>query len=133
MQDRAFKNPKIEFIWNAVVEEVLGEGKVSGVRIKDVQTGQERTLDCGGLFIAIGHTPNTSIFEGHLDMDDNGYLLVEPGTTNTNVPGVFAAGDVTDHIYRQAVTAAGMGCMAALDAERFIVHSESGHEAARKE
>jgi thioredoxin reductase (NADPH) len=133
MQDRAFKNPKIEFIWNAVVEEVLGEGKVSGVRIKDVQTGQERTLDCGGLFIAIGHTPNTSIFEGHLDMDDNGYLLVEPGTTNTNVPGVFAAGDVTDHIYRQAVTAAGMGCMAALDAERFIVHSESGHEAARME
>ena len=130
MQDRAFKNPKIEFIWNSVVDEVLGNGKVSGVRLKDVKTGVERTLACGGLFIAIGHTPNTEIFRGHVAMDENGYLLVESGTTRTNVPGVFAAGDVADHVYRQAVTAAGMGCMAALDAERFLVHSETGHEAA---
>jgi thioredoxin reductase (NADPH) len=132
MQDRAFQNPRIEFIWNSVVEEVLGEDKVSGVRLKDVTTGAKSTLDCGGLFIAIGHTPNTSIFEGHLEMDENGYLLVEPGTTRTNVAGVFAAGDVSDHVYRQAVTAAGMGCMAALDAERFLVHSESGRQPVRK-
>lgn len=132
MQDRAFKNPKIEFVWNAVVDEVLGDGKVSGVRLQDVNTGATRTLAAGGLFIAIGHTPNTEIFKGHLNMDANGYLLVEPGSTRTNLPGVFAAGDVTDHVYRQAVTAAGMGCMAALDAERFLVHSESAHEAARK-
>jgi thioredoxin reductase (NADPH) len=120
MQDRAFKNPKIEFIWNAVVREVIGEGKVSGVRLRDVVTGTERTLDCGGLFIAIGHTPNTAIFKGHLEMDENGYLRVTPGGTRTNIPGVFAAGDVADHVYRQAVTAAGMGCMAALDAERYL-------------
>ena len=120
MQDRAVANPKIEFVWNSVVSEVIGDKKVSGVRLKDVVTGRERTLDCGGLFIAIGHTPNTEIFKGHLDMDENGYLLVAPGTTRTNVPGVFAAGDVADHVYRQAVTAAGMGCMAALDAERHL-------------
>ncbi|HEU4364868.1 MAG TPA: thioredoxin-disulfide reductase [Candidatus Krumholzibacteria bacterium] len=133
MQDRAFKNPKIEFIWNSVVDEVLGDGKVSGVRLKNVKTGAGRTLACGGLFVAIGHTPNTEIFRGYVAMDENGYLLVESGTTRTNVPGVFAAGDVADHVYRQAVTAAGMGCMAALDAERFLVHSETGREAARKE
>jgi thioredoxin reductase (NADPH) len=133
MQDRARNHPKIEFVWNAVVDEVLGDGKVSGVRLRDVNTGRTRTLECGGLFIAIGHTPNTAIFKGHLEMDPNGYLTVEPGSTRTSVPGVFAAGDVTDHVYRQAVTAAGMGCMAALDAERYLVHSESGHEAARKE
>jgi thioredoxin reductase (NADPH) len=120
MQDRAFKNPKIEFIWNTVVSEVVGEGKVSGARLKDVVTGKERTLDCGGLFVAIGHTPNTSVFKGQLDMDDNGYLIIAPGSTATNVPGVYAAGDVADHVYRQAVTAAGMGCMAALDAERYL-------------
>ncbi len=121
MQDRALKNPKIEFIWNSVVSEVIGDGKVAGVRLKDVTTGKERTLDCGGLFVAIGHTPNTSLFKGMVKMDENGYLIVEPGTSRTNVAGVFAAGDVADHVYRQAVTAAGMGCMAALDAERFLV------------
>jgi thioredoxin reductase (NADPH) len=120
MQDRAFKNPKIKFIWNAVVTHVEGDKKVSGVRLKDVVTGAERTLDCGGLFIAIGHTPNTEIFKGQLTMDESGYLIVEPGSSQTNVPGVFAAGDVADHVYRQAVTAAGMGCMAALDAERYL-------------
>ncbi|HET6349048.1 MAG TPA: thioredoxin-disulfide reductase [Candidatus Krumholzibacteria bacterium] len=125
MQDRAFANPKIEFVWNSVVEEVLGEKKVSGVRLRNVVTGTERTLECSGLFIAIGHTPNTAVFNGHLGMDENGYLLVDSGTTRTNVPGVFAAGDVTDHVYRQAVTAAGMGCMAALDAERYLVAADA--------
>jgi thioredoxin reductase (NADPH) len=120
MQDRAFKNPKIKFIWNTVVTHVEGDKKVSGVRLKDVVTGAERTLDCGGLFIAIGHTPNTEIFKGQLAMDENGYLLVESSSSKTNVKGVFAAGDVADHVYRQAVTAAGMGCMAALDAEHFL-------------
>jgi thioredoxin reductase (NADPH) len=120
MQDRAFKNPKIKFIWNTVVEHVEGEKKVSGVRLRDVVTGQERTLECSGLFIAIGHTPNTEVFKGQLDMDENGYLIVEAGSSKTNVAGVFAAGDVADHVYRQAVTAAGMGCMAALDAERYL-------------
>jgi thioredoxin reductase (NADPH) len=120
MQDRAFKNPKIKFVWNTVVTDVEGEGKVSGVRLRDVVTGKEHTLDCSGLFVAIGHTPNTEIFKGQLAMDENGYLLVEPGSSKTNVPGVFAAGDVADHVYRQAVTAAGMGCMAALDAERYL-------------
>jgi thioredoxin reductase (NADPH) len=120
MQDRAFANPKIEFIWNSEVDDVMGDKKVSAVHLKDLVTGAERTLECGGLFIAIGHTPNTAVFAGQLDMDEGGYLLVAPGTTRTNIPGVFAAGDVTDHVYRQAVTAAGMGCMAALDAERFL-------------
>jgi thioredoxin reductase (NADPH) len=120
MQDRAFANPKIEFIWNSVVEEVFGDQKVKAVKLHDIVSGASRMLECGGLFIAIGHTPNTEIFKGHLDMDENGYLIVEPGTTRTNLPGVFAAGDVTDHVYRQAVTAAGMGCMAALDAERYL-------------
>lgn len=120
MQDRAFKNPKIKFIWNSAVEHVEGDKKVSGVRLRDVVTGNVQTLDCGGLFIAIGHTPNTEIFKGQLAMDENGYLTVEPGTSKTNVAGVFAAGDVADHVYRQAVTAAGMGCMAALDAERYL-------------
>jgi len=125
MQDRAFANPKIEFIWNSVVEDVLGDKKVSGVLLRDIVTNATRTIDCGGLFIAIGHTPNTQVFKGQLEMDENGYLTVEAGSTRTNVPGVFAAGDVTDHVYRQAVTAAGMGCMAALDAERFL----AGHGA----
>jgi thioredoxin reductase (NADPH) len=125
MQDRAFKNPKIEFIWNTVVAEVVGDGKVRGVRLRDVVSGKERTLDCGALFVAIGHTPNTAVFSGQLEMDENGYIVVAPGGTATSVPGVFAAGDVSDHVYRQAVTAAGMGCMAALDAERYL--SSQGH------
>ena len=127
MQERAIQNPKIEFVWDSVVDEILGDGKVSGVKLNNVKTGESRTLECGGVFIAIGHTPNTAIFKGHLDMDESGYLLVKPGSTRTNVAGVFAAGDVADHVYRQAVTAAGMGCMAALDAERFLVHAEVAH------
>ncbi len=122
MQDRAFANPKIEFIWDSVVDEVVGDDKVAGVRLKNIKTGDVKSLDTGGLFIAIGHTPNTSIFKGVLDMDANGYLTIEPGSTRTSVAGVFAAGDVTDHVYRQAVTAAGMGCMSALDAERYLTH-----------
>jgi len=124
MQDRAFKNPKIKFVWNTVVTQVEGDKKVTGVRLKDIVTGQERTLDCSGLFVAIGHTPNTEIFKGQLAMDENGYLIVESGSSKTNVAGVFAAGDVADHVYRQAVTAAGTGCMAAIDAERFLAHEE---------
>jgi thioredoxin reductase (NADPH) len=125
MQDRAFANPKIEFVWNSVVEDVLGDKKVNAVKLRNVVTGAISTIECSGLFIAIGHTPNTEVFRGQLDMDENGYLIVQPGTTQTNVVGVFAAGDVTDHVYRQAVTAAGMGCMAALDAERYL----AGHGA----
>lgn len=120
MQERAFNNEKIEFVWDSAVEEVLGDEKVSGVRIKNLKNGEETTLDCGGFFVAIGHTPNTDIFEGQLDMDKNGYLITHPSNTKTNIEGVFAAGDVTDHVYRQAVTAAGLGCMAALDAERLL-------------
>jgi thioredoxin reductase (NADPH) len=120
MQERADKNEKIEFIWDTGVEEVLGEEKVAGVRLKNLKTGKESTLECGGFFVAIGHTPNTSIFKDKLEMDDNGYLITDPGSTKTGVEGVFAAGDVADHVYRQAVTAAGLGCMAALDAERFL-------------
>jgi thioredoxin reductase (NADPH) len=122
MQDRAFKNPKIEFVWNAEVQDVLdgGQGKVTAVRLRDVATGRitERPVD--GLFIAIGHQPNTTIFQGQVELLPNGYIKVRPGTAETSVPGVFAAGDVQDHIYRQAVTAAGSGCMAALEAERYL-------------
>ena len=120
MQERAFNNDKIEFIWNSTVAEVVGDENVQGVQLKNVESGDERLLNVEGLFVAIGHTPNTRIFEGQLKMDESGYLLVRPGSTVTEVPGVFAAGDVTDHVYRQAVTAAGMGCMAALDAERYL-------------
>jgi thioredoxin reductase (NADPH) len=122
MQERAFKNPKIEFLWNSVVEDIADPalGKVIGVRLRNLATGErtERAID--GLFIAIGHEPNTAIFNGHLDLLPNGYIKVVPGTTQTSVPGVFAAGDVSDYTYRQAVTAAGTGCMAALEAERYL-------------
>jgi thioredoxin reductase (NADPH) len=119
MQDRAFANDKIGFEWNTVVEEVLGNGSVQAVRLRNVDTGDRRDLPVGGLFVAIGHIPNTSVFEGQLEME-NGYIMVREPTTATSVEGVFAAGDVVDHIYRQAVTAAGTGCKAAMDAERFL-------------
>jgi thioredoxin reductase (NADPH) len=119
MQDRGFANEKIEFIWNAEVEDVLGDGQVAGARIRDVTTGELREIRAGGIFVAIGHTPNTALFEGQIDLSQ-GYIAVQEPTTRTSVEGVFAAGDVVDFIYRQAVTAAGMGCQAAMDAERFL-------------
>jgi thioredoxin reductase (NADPH) len=119
MQDRAFANPKISFRWNGVVTEILGDTKVDGVVVTDTVTGEAEKLDVTGLFVAIGHRPNTDLFRGVLDMDENGYLVTGPGTA-TNLPGVFACGDVQDHTYRQAITAAGSGCMAAIDAERWL-------------
>jgi thioredoxin reductase (NADPH) len=119
MQERAFANPKIDFIWDSVVEEILGEDQVTGARLRNVKTGEVREVTAGGVFVAIGHTPNTRLFEGQLDMR-GGYIVVQEPTTRTSVEGVFAAGDVVDYIYRQAVTAAGMGCRAAIDAERFL-------------
>ena len=122
MQERAFKNPKIEFIWDTVLDDIrdVDQGKVTSVRLKHAKTGAltERPVD--GLFVAIGHQPNTQVFRGQLELLPNDYIKVKPGTTQTNVPGVFAAGDVQDHTYRQAVTAAGTGCMAALEAERYL-------------
>jgi thioredoxin reductase (NADPH) len=130
MLDRARANEKIEFVTNAVVEEVLGEeGRVTGVRIRDVNTGETTDIPAGGLFVAVGHDPNTNLFLDQLEHDQPGYLITQQGSTATNIPGVFAAGDVVDHVYRQAVTAAGTGAMAALDAERFLA-AEEGHEAA---
>ena len=131
MQDRAFDHEKISFVWDSTVDEVLGDGKVSGVRLRNLKTGETSDKDAGGVFIAIGHEPNSALFRGHLEMDPNGYILVgehldqdwdptSPFSTRTNVEGVFAAGDVVDHVYRQAVTAAGMGCSAAIDAERWL-------------
>ena len=120
LQDRAFANDKIDFIWNSVVDEVLGDGQVSGARIRSVESGDVRAVPASGVFIAIGHTPNTSLFQGQLEMSPGGYIAVEEPTTMTSVEGVFAAGDVVDFIYRQAITAAGMGCQAAIDAERFL-------------
>jgi thioredoxin reductase (NADPH) len=120
MQDRALANDKIRFAWNSEVVDVLGEGKVTGVRLRNVLSGEESTLDVTGLFLAIGHDPRSELFVGQLHRDEEGYLIVDHPTTRTNVPGVFACGDVVDHIYRQAITAAGTGCQAALDAERFL-------------
>jgi thioredoxin reductase (NADPH) len=126
MANRAIENPKISVEWNSVVDEILGEEKagVTGVRLKDVRTGATRTIECTGYFSAIGHKPNTDLFTGVLDMDETGYLVTRPGSTATNIEGVFAAGDVQDKTYRQAVTAAGSGCMAAIDCTRWL---ESQH------
>jgi thioredoxin reductase (NADPH) len=126
MQQRVLSTPNITVLYGHVVEEVLGvaEDKVTGLRIKDLRTGDSRNIDVGALFVAIGHTPMTELFSGQLDMHPNGYVKVKPGSTYTSVPGVFAAGDVADFVYRQAVTAAGTGCMAALDAERWLAANE---------
>src|SRR6266508_3343275 len=126
MLDRARANEKIEWITNAVVEDVLGEDRVTGVRLRDVNTDETWEIEADGLFAAIGHDPNTGLFLDQLDHDGAGYLITKPGSTETNVPGVFAVGDVQDHVYRQAVTAAGSGCMGALDAERYLAALE-GH------
>ncbi|HSE79933.1 MAG TPA: thioredoxin-disulfide reductase [Alphaproteobacteria bacterium] len=127
LQSRLFRNPKIEVIWNTVVSEVLGAGTppgVTGVKLRDTNTGNERAIDIDGLFVAIGHVPATELFRGKLAMDAEGYLVTKPDSTATDIPGVFAAGDVRDKVFRQAVTAAGMGCMAALEAEKFLAHLE---------
>jgi thioredoxin reductase (NADPH) len=128
MQERLLANPKIELVWNTVVDEVKdpAAGKVSGVVLRDVRTGATRERPVDGLFIAIGHEPNTALFRGQIELLPNGYVKVEPGTTRTSVPGVFAAGDVQDFTWRQAVTAAGSGCMAALEAERYLEATHSG-------
>jgi thioredoxin reductase (NADPH) len=124
MQDRALANDKIGFMWDTLVDEVVGNGQVRSLRLRDVKTDEKRDLAVGGLFVAIGHDPNTKIFQGQVEME-NDYIVVQEPTTRTSVEGVFAAGDVVDHIYRQAVTAAGMGCKAAIDAERFL--ESQGH------
>jgi thioredoxin reductase (NADPH) len=124
MQKRVLNTPNIEMVWNSETLEILGEKVVEGAKVRNVITNEERVLDVTGFFVAIGHTPNTSIFKGWIDMDEQGYIKTVPGSTVTNVEGVFACGDVQDKTYRQAVTAAGSGCMAALDAERFLSHQE---------
>jgi thioredoxin reductase (NADPH) len=126
MLDRARANEKIEWVTKAVVDEVLGDGRVTGVRLRDTQTGETWEVEADGVFAAIGHDPNTGLFLDQLEHDDAGYLVTKPGSTETNIPGVFAVGDVQDHVYRQAVTAAGSGCMGALDAERYLAALE-GH------
>jgi thioredoxin reductase (NADPH) len=133
MQERLFKNPKIEVVWNSVLKEVLGEGtpkSVNGVRLENIKTGQTTELKADGVFVAIGHEPATALFKGQLAMRPSGYLITEPDSTRTSVPGVFAAGDVKDEVFRQAVTAAGMGCMAALEAERYLAKLETVAKAA---
>jgi thioredoxin reductase (NADPH) len=122
MQERVLRNPKIKPVYNAVVDEILdvSRGEVTGVRLKNVNSGEKHVVHATGFFVAIGHTPNTDLFVGQIDLHDNGYIRTRPGSSYTNVPGVFACGDVQDFTYRQAVTAAGSGCMAALDAERWI-------------
>lgn len=120
MQDRVFANPKIEIAWNSAVSDVLGDNTVEGVVLQDTETGVEREIGAKAMFVAIGHIPNTAMFERQLNLNENGYIVTEPGSTRTSVPGVFAGGDVQDETYRQAITAAGSGCMAALEAERYL-------------
>ncbi len=129
MQERAFNNPKISFIWDTAVEEVLGnkETGVTGLKLKNLKTGEQSEFKTDGLFVAIGHKPNTDIFKDQIELDANGYIVVNPGGVNTNIPGVFACGDVQDHRYRQAITAAGTGCMAAMDAEKYLEALEAEH------
>lgn len=125
MQERAFNNPKITIRWNSQVTDLVGDTKLEAIKVVDTVTGANDTLVVSGLFVAIGHRPNTDVFAGVLDMDDLGYLVTQPGSSRTNVPGVFACGDVQDHTYRQAITAAGSGCMAAIDAERWLEHQHA--------
>ncbi len=128
MQDRAFANPKIGFRWNSVVDDVIGDTKLEGAHIRNVATGETEEVALSGLFVAIGHTPNTDLFKGQIDLDENGYVITPGGSTRTSVEGVFAAGDVADHVFRQAITASGTGCMAAIEAERWL--AEVAHAAA---
>lgn len=129
MQQRVINTPNIEVLWNTETLEVLGEKTVSGVRVKNRETGEEKVVEAEGFFVAIGHKPNTDIFKGQIDMDDTGYIQTVPGTAGTNLPGVFATGDAQDKIYRQAITAAGSGCMGALEAERYLAEHEVAAEA----
>ncbi|MBK6962391.1 MAG: thioredoxin-disulfide reductase [Bacteroidales bacterium] len=125
MQNKVMNTPNIEVLWNSVTKEITGDGKVvTGALIENVKSGEVRQIDVQGFFVAIGHKPNTDLFKGQIDLDENGYIKTVPGSTKTNVPGVFAAGDVQDHVFRQAITAAGTGCMAAIEAERFISMAE---------
>jgi thioredoxin reductase (NADPH) len=126
MQERAFANPRMAFMWNTVVSDLHGEDRLEYATVRDVDTGEERRLDVSGLFVAIGHRPNTDLFTDVLDMDESGYLVTRPGSSYTNVDGVFACGDVQDHTYRQAITAAGSGCMAAIDCERWLEAARHG-------
>ena len=133
MQDRVFANERIDVAWDSIVEEILGAGNppgVTGIRIRNVKSGKTREIDVEGVFVAIGHTPNTELFKDQLDMDADGYILTRPNSTLTSVPGIFAAGDVQDKVFRQAVTAAGTGCMSAIEAERFLAEQESTEAAA---
>ncbi|MBX9589632.1 MAG: thioredoxin-disulfide reductase [Hyphomonadaceae bacterium] len=133
LQERLFKNPKVEVIWSSVLEEVLGRrdpNTVTGVKLRNITTGETSTLAVDGVFVAIGHVPATELFKGQLDMKPSGYLITEPDSTRTSIPGVFAAGDVKDEVFRQAVTAAGMGCMGALEAERYLAKLENVAKAA---
>lgn len=126
MQDKAFANEKIEFVWNSEIEEILGDKKVHSIRLNNIQTNEKREIELEGVFIAIGHTPNAGLFHGQLDLDHQGYLHTHAKGSKTNIEGVFACGDVQDHVYRQAITAAGSGCMAAIDAERYLESISEG-------